>query len=170
MRMTAEGSHIEAVGPGLRDAELPWPAALPKGPRCAAIIAAQPASQAAGLEAAAAMMANGGIASVRVGNPLNSSLTLQRILFQTNLGGTGDNAAVDDEAHLARLLEERRGAQDRLVLVVERAETLDQAALLSLQRLASAPGAMQVLFVGGPAFWAMLDDAELAPLRRALTR
>lgn len=168
--MTAEGSHIEAVGPGLRDAELPWPATLPKGPRCVAIIAAQPASQAAGLEAAAAMMANGDIASVRVGNPLNSPLTLQRILFQMDLGGTGDDAAVDDEAHLARLLEERRGAQDRLVLVVERAETLDQAALLSLQRLASAPGAMQVLFVGGPAFWALLDDAELAPLRRVLTR
>lgn len=168
--MTTEGSHIEAVRSGSQGAGPPRPATLPKEPRCAAVIAAQPASRAAGLEAAVALMADGGAASVRVGNPLNSPLTLQRILFQIDLGGSGDAAGADDEAHLTRLLEERRGAQDCIVLVVERAETLDRAALLSLQRIASTPGAVQVIFAGTPAFWALLDDAELAPLRRVLTR
>jgi len=168
--MTMEGSHIEAVRPGQQDTGLPGTPDLPEGPRCAAIIAAAPAVRAAGLQAAATSLAEAGSASVRVGNPLSSPLTLRRILFQIDLDGGGDEAEVDDEARLARLLEERRGAQDRIVLVVERAETLDAAALLSLKRLASAPGAQQVLFVGAPAFWALLDDAGLAPLRRALAR
>jgi len=168
--MTMEGPHIEAVRPGQQDTGLPGTPDLPEGPRCAAIIAADPAVRAAGLQAATTSLAEAGSASVRVGNPLSSPLTLRRILFQIDQDGGGDEADVDVEAHLARLLEEQQGAQDRIVLVVERAETLDAAALLSLQRLASAPGALQVLFVGAPAFWALLDDARLAPLRQALAR
>jgi len=167
--MTMEGFHIEAIRPRQQSTGLPGAADLPKGPRCAAIIAANPATRIAGLEAAAFAMADGGVASARVGNPLNSPLTLQRILVQIDLDGGEDDADVDDEAHLACLLEERRGARDRIVLVVERAETLDPAALPPLQRIASAPGAVQILFVGAPAFWALLNDAELVPLRRALT-
>ncbi len=162
-------SHLDDLRPRQQLTGLPGAADLPKAPRCAAIIAANPATRIAGLEAAAAAMANGSVASVRVGNPLNSPLTLQRILFQIDLDGGEDDADADDEAHLVRLLEQRRGAQDRIVLVVERAETLDLAALLSLQQIAGAPGAVHVLFVGAPAFWALLNDAELAPLRRALT-
>ncbi len=168
--MTMEGSHIEAVRPGQQDTGLPGTPDLPEGPRCAAIIAADPALRVSGLQAAATSLAEAGPASVRVGNPLSSPLTLRRILFQIDLDGGGDEAEVDDEARLARLLEERRGAQDRIVLVVEQADTLNPAALLSLQRLAGTPGALQVLFVGAPAFWALLDDAGLAPLRRALAR
>ena len=106
--------------------------------------------------------------SVRVGNPLSSPLTLRRILFQIDQGAGVDGADMDVEAHLARLLKERQGAHNLIVLVAEQAETLDTAALLSLQRLASTPGALQVLFVGAPAFWALLDDTRLFPLRRAL--
>ncbi len=166
--MTTEGSHIEAVRPRQQDAGLPGAADVPYRPRCAAIIAADPAVRVAGLHTAATSLAEAGTASVRVGNPLSSPLTLRRILFQIDLDGGGDEIDVDDEAHLARLLEERQGAQDRIVLVVERAETLDTAALLSLQRLASAPGGVQVLFVGAPAFWALLGDAGLSPLCQAL--
>ncbi len=165
-----KGSRIEAIRPELQNTELPSAAALPQRPRCAAIIATNPASQVAGLEAAATSLAEAGAASVQVGNPLSSSLTLRRILFQIDLDGGEDDADADDEAHLVRLLKERRGAQDRIVLVIERAETLDPAALFALQRLASASGAVHILFVGGPAFWTLLDDAELAPLRRVLTR
>jgi len=166
--MTTQGSHIEAVRPRQQDAGLPGAADVPDRPRCAAIIAANPAVRVAGLQAAATSLAEAGTASVRVGNPLSSPLTLRRILFQIDLDGGGNEADVDDEAHLARLLVGRQGAQDRIVLVVERAETLDTAALLSLQRLAGAPGAVQVLFVGAPAFWALLGDARLSPLCRAL--
>ena len=164
-----EGSPIETVRPRQQDTGPSGAANLLMGPRCAAIITASPASRLAGLEAAAVAMANGSVTSVRVGNPLNSPLTLQRILIQMDLDGGEDDADADDEARLVRLLGERRGAQSRIVLVVERAETLDPAVLLLLQRIASPPGAVQILFVGGPAFWALLDAAELAPLRRALT-
>lgn len=164
-----EGTHTEAVWPRRQDTGLPGTADLPERLRCAAIIAADPTVRAAGLQAAATSLAEAGAVSVRVGNPLSSALTLRRILVQIDLDGSVDDAGVDDEAHLIRLLEERRGAQERIVLVVERAETLDTTALLSLQRLAGAPGAVQVLFVGAPTFWALLDGAGLAPLRRALT-
>jgi hypothetical protein len=167
--MAMEDFYIEAVRPRQHDTGPSKAADLPKRPRCAAIIAVDPAIRSAGIEAAAVAMANGSVASVRVGNPLASPLTLQRILFQMDLDGGEDDADADDEARLVRLLEKRRGAQDRIVLVVERAETLDPAALPQLQRIASAPGAVHILFVGGPAFWLLLEDAELAPLRRALT-
>jgi len=167
--MTMEGSHTEAVRPRRQNTSLPGTADVPERPRCAAIIAADPTVRAAGFQVAATSLAEAGAASVRVGNPLSSALTLRRILIQIDLDGGGDDAGVDDEGHLVCLLEERRGAQERIVLVVERAETLDMAALLSLQRLAGAPGAVQVLFVGAPTFWALLDGAGLAPLRRALT-
>ncbi len=168
--MTMEGFRIEAVRSWHPDAGLPGVADSPNRLRCAAIIAADPTLRAAGLQAAATSLAEAGAASVRVGNPLSSPLTLRRILFQIDQDGGGDDADMDVEAHLIHLLEERRGGQDRIVLMVERADTLDAAALLSLQRLASAPEALQVLFVGAPAFWALLDDAGLAPLRRALAR
>ena len=167
--MNMEGSSIEALRPKQQNTGPSGAANLPIGPRCAAIITANPASRLAGLEAAAVAMANGSVTSVRVNNPLNSPLTLQRILIQMDLDGGEDDADADDEARLVRLLTERRGAQSRIVLVVERAETLDPAALPPLQRIASPPGAVHILFVGGPAFWALLDPAELAPLRRALT-
>ncbi len=160
-----EGSHIEVARPRQQGAG-PSEAGMPPKPRCAAIIAANPASRAAGLTAAAAAMAEEGVASVRVGNPLGSPLTLHRILIQLGLDGQDPNGE-DDDAQLARLLT-NQGAQGRIVLVVEQAETLDRAALLSLQRLAGAPGSVAVLFVGGLAFWALLDGAGLAPLRQAL--
>ena len=162
------GSHIETVQPGQQDGGLPGATDPPDRLRCAAIIAAAPAVRVAGLQAATASFAEAGAISMRVGNPLSSPLTLRRILFQIDQGAGGDDADMDVEAHLARFLEERRGAHSRIVLVAEQAETLDTAALLSLQRLASAPGALQILFVGAPAFWALLDDTRFAPLRRAL--
>ena len=167
--MNMDGSHSEAARPRQQSTRLHGAVGLSKGPRCAAIIAANPATRIAGLEAAAIAMANGGVTSVRVGNPLNSPLTLQRILVQIDLDGDEDDAGGDDEAHLVCLLEQRRGTRDRIVLMVECAETLDPAALPALQRIASTPGSVQILFVGGPAFWALLDDAELTPLRRTLT-
>ena len=162
------GSHIETMQPGQQDAGLPGATDLPDRLHCAAIIAADPAVRVTGLQAATASFAEAGAMFVRVGNPLSSPLTLERILFQIDQGAGGDDADMDVEAHLARLLEECQGAHNRIVLVAEQAETLDAAALLSLQRLASAPGAVQVLFVGAPAFWALLYDTRLFPLRQAL--
>ncbi len=100
--MIMEDSHIEAVRPGQQNTGLPQAPDLPKGPRCAVIIAADPALRVSGFQAVATLLAEAGAASVRVGNPLSSPLTLRRILFQIDLDGGGDDADVDDEAHLIR--------------------------------------------------------------------
>ncbi|MGI4941807.1 MAG: hypothetical protein ACRYHQ_14810 [Janthinobacterium lividum] len=126
------GSHIETVQPGQQDGGLPGATDPPDRPRCAAIIAADPVVRVAGLQAATTSFAKAGAISMRVGNPLSSPLTLERILFQIDRGAGRDDADIDVEAHVAQLLEERRSSHNRIVLVAEQAETLDTAALLSL--------------------------------------
>lgn len=161
-----EDSHTKVDRSGQQGAGLSG-TDIPLKPRCAAIIAASPARRVAGLKAAAAAMMKEGAALVRVGNPLNSPLTLHRILIQIGLDGQDANGGEDDDARLLQLLT-NQGTQGRTVLEVEQAETLDPAALLSLQRLASTPGSVVVLFIGAPTFWALLDGTGLAPLRQAL--
>ena len=78
-----------------------------------------------------------------------------------------------DARSVARALAERQGSETQIILLMERAETLTPAILRSLQAMApyfAQPGrpTLQVVFVGQPAFQALLAGAELTPLRVAL--
>lgn len=140
---------------------------MPRQPNCAAIIVADAANRAAAVNAAAAAIAKDGAALLRVGNPLSAPLTLRRLLIQVDPAEAWKDSEEDEEAQLCQLLE-RRAAVGPVVLVIEQAETLEPAALLPLQRLASNTGSIKLLFFGKPTFWSLLEGAGLTPLRRAL--
>jgi hypothetical protein len=97
---------------------------------------------------------------VRVANPLASPLTLSRILLQ--IGGDPSNSVEEDVVEAVRLLAAQTGRERQVVLVVEHADTLQRNALLFLQELPNlAPvGApiLQVLFIAGPRFAALLEQ------------
>ena len=114
-------------------------------------------------------MATEGAALVRVGNPLSAPLSLRRLLIQIDPGEFANDNEGHGETRLAELLESR-AASGPVVLVIDRAETLEADALLALQHVASGSGAVKVVFFGSPTFWQLLDDQELAPLRHALNR
>jgi hypothetical protein len=150
--------------------ELSHSAARPAAPpplRCAAIVAADPWYRKLGTEAAAAAMAADGVEPVWLANPLPSKLTLHRLLIQLGAEDAGGPAG-DDEARFAAALARRRDAKGQVVVVISQAETLDRAALPVLQRLASGPDAVRIVFVGTPGFWTLLEGDELSPLRHAL--
>ncbi|MBN9561791.1 MAG: hypothetical protein J0H14_13840 [Alphaproteobacteria bacterium] len=84
----------------------------------------------------------------------------------------GGDEQTEDEGAAERVLlalTRRRGDEDQVVLVVERAETL-QPRVLSFLRLLPAvhtpdSPALQVLFAGGPDFGALLDQEPFRALR-----
>jgi hypothetical protein len=86
--------------------------------------------------------------------------------------GLGGDEPTEDEGAAERVLlalTRRRGDEGQVVLVVERAETL-QPRVLSFLRLLPAvhtpdSPALQVLFAGRPDFWALLDQEPFRPLR-----
>ena len=109
---------------------------------------------------------------VQVGNPLRSLLTLERILIQ--VGAVKHDATREVDARLiVQAMTDRQGSEARIVLLIDRAETLHPMVLHSLQAMephfvqAGRP-TLQVLFVGHPAFLALLADEELTPLRTSL--
>ncbi len=109
---------------------------------------------------------------IRVGNPLRSPLTLDRILIQV-AGPEGEVFTGDDARLLVRAIAARQGQETRVVLLIEQAETLHPKVLRSLQAMAPyfaepEQATLQVVFVGRPAFRALLGGDELAPLREAL--
>ena len=121
---------------------------------------------------------------VRVGNPLRSPLTIERILIQAGKEEVGlltDDAA--DEA-IQRLCQ-RRSGETQVILVIEQAETLGLGALRTLSRLIAPNGRvaggdfapLHLVLTGAPSFKHMLADplaatlrvaAEAAPLPRAM--
>ena len=109
---------------------------------------------------------------VQVGNPLRSLLTLERILIQ--VGAVKHDGFREVDARLiVQAMTDRRGSEARIILLIDRAETLHPMVLHSLQAMephfvqAGRP-TLQVLFVGHPAFLALLADEELTPLRTSL--
>ncbi len=112
---------------------------------------------------------------IRVGNPLRSPLTIERILIQ---GGRIETGLLPDdvaEQALQRLCQ-RRDGESRVVLMIEQAETLGTSALRILSRLV-APGGrpslgaaalLQVVFVGQPSFKQLVKDKAAAAIRDAL--
>ena len=128
--------------------------------------------QAAALDALTARLAEPGARVIRVGNPLRASLTLERIMIQV-AGPEGEVFAGDDARLIVRAIAERQRREDRIVLVIERAESLHPKVLRSLQAMAphfaeDGHPTLQVAFIGRPAFRALLDGEELRPLREAL--
>ncbi len=112
---------------------------------------------------------------LRVGNPLRSPLTIERILLQSGQPAVGmltDDAADDGLQRLCL----RRPGESRVVLVIDQAETLSPGAVRILSRLV-APGGrpsagmaalLHVVFVGLPSFKQLLKDKTAAPIREAL--
>lgn len=97
----------------------------------------------------------------RATNPLRARLTLERLLIQV-INGPAEPWA--PAAELVRRLAERRQDENRVVLVIERAETLHPDVLRFFGDTASmfpdADPRLQVLFVGLPEFSTLLDDPE----------
>ena len=109
---------------------------------------------------------------IRVGNPLRSPLTLERIMIQV-AGPEGEVFLGDDPGLVVHAIAERQREEARVVLLIEQAETLHPKALRSLQAMAAyfmqdEQPVLQVVFAGRPAFRALLSGEELAPLRQAL--
>lgn len=109
---------------------------------------------------------------IRVGNPLRSPLTLERIMIQV-AGPEGEVFLGDDPRLLVRAIADRQREEARVVLVIEQAESLHPKVLRSLQQMAphfsqAERPALQVVFVGRPAFRALLNGDDLKPLREAL--
>ena len=108
---------------------------------------------------------------IRVGNPLRAPLTIERILIQTGLVEAGLLTDEEADAAIQQLL--RRG--DPTTLVIEQAETLSQAALQTLARLAPAPWSagrtapLHVIFAGKPGFAGLvLATPDVGSIRDAL--
>ncbi len=108
---------------------------------------------------------------IRVGNPLRAPLTIERILIQTGLVEAG--LLTDEEADQAMQQLFRRNDGDRTLLVIEQAETLSQAALQTLARLAHGSAGqatlLRIVFVAEPAFARLvLATPGAEPIRDAL--
>ena len=105
---------------------------------------------------------------IRVGNPLRAPLTIERILIQTGLVEAG--LLTDEEADQAMQQLLRQDDGEQTLLVIEQAETLSQAALQTLTRLALAyrsagqAALLRIVFVAEPAFAGLVlatPDTEL---------
>lgn len=115
---------------------------------------------------------------VRVGNPLRAPLTIERILIQS--GQTEAGLLTDDAADQAmHRLCHRRDGESRVLLAIDQAETLSPAALRTLVRIAAPSGPprppqvglqadLHIVFIGTPAFAALLATRGVEPLRDAL--
>lgn len=98
----------------------------------------------------------------RATNPLRARLTLERLLIQVVRGGP--ESTQGDEPSLIRRIAERRGAETRVILMIEQAETLHPEVMRFLARTSHLfpddTPRLQILFVGRPSFRTMMDDPD----------
>ena len=122
------------------------------------------------LDAAAQVLQRNGAHIVRVGNPLRTPLTLERLVIQ--LAGFQPGLGSDTDAIMRAVLNQMHAGRDRVVISVEQADTLHPLALLLLDQitLPRVPGgkAPQVLFTGTPAFARCLSHPMLDRMRAVL--
>ena len=138
----------------------------------AAILAYDAGARTSALDAALAGLNRAGAYVVRIGNPLRTPLTMERILIQL-AGFQTDLAQGEDTDTLMRTVITRlHTGRDRLVLSVEQAETLHPMALILLDQIARPlqPGgpAPQILLTGTPAFAGILGHPLLDRMRSVL--
>ncbi len=135
-------------------------ASLQAGHPFSLLLAEDEGQRAAALELLLDTVADPYTRFARATNPLRARLTLERLLIQVIQGPTEGLAA--DPVQLIRRIAERRGSETRVVLVIERAETLHPEVLRVLSRTAAyfpdAVPRLQVLFTGRPEFRPLLDD------------
>lgn len=109
---------------------------------------------------------------VRMGSSVRSRLTLEHVLLQAT-GQEGNNSLAGNARQIARAIAERQNQETLVILLITQAETLHSRTLRLLQAMApyfaeSGGPTLQVLFVGRPAFRALLDEPSMTPLREAL--
>lgn len=109
---------------------------------------------------------------VRMGNSMRSRLMLEHVLIQAT-GPDGRTSLDGNTRQIARTIAERQNREAFVVLLITQAETLHSKTLRLLQAMrpyfaeAGAP-TLQVVFVGRPAFRALLDERGMTPLQEAL--
>lgn len=110
-------------------------------------------------------------AVLRIGNPLKASLSPHRLLLQfaPDEAPEASEARGDEAGHLLRVVAARAAGRPFLLVVVEQAETLTQAALTLLQLLPGLRGpgipTVRVAFHGTSAFCDMLRDPRFQSIR-----
>lgn len=125
---------------------------------------------AATLEAAIARLDPEQVAIIRIRNPLVAPLSAERVMLQLAPEETDENGLVLDEAgRLLRAVTAGAAGRPCLIVVVEQAETLTKSALSLLQLLpglqATGGDRVRVVFLGGPAFHALLEDPRFSAIR-----
>lgn len=138
----------------------------------AAVLIDQPHVQASTVDALLAELSGPDTRIARLHDPLYPHRKLHRIMAQV-AGAAGEVSRGDQARLVVRALAERQAQERRVLLVIERAETLRPELLRSLQAMApyfneGFQPALQVLFVGRPIFRTLLDQQGIAPLRQAL--
>ena len=126
--------------------------------------------QAADVETAIREFAEDEIGFIRINNPLGSPLSLERLVLQVT-GETADDTTSDDVEKVLRALVARSTMRRRIVLIVEKAETLSAEALEFLHGVSrlSHPSLafVQVALVGTSALGARIADDRTYLIGRA---
>ena len=151
-----------AAGPGDREVV----ASIQAGHIFTCILAEDPALCAAKLDAVLDSIADLDTRIVRVGNPLRSPLTIERILIQA-AGPEADSRIERDPPLLAAVLAARVDDETRLLVAVEQPQTIDPDTLQILHAmrpyLEQTQPRVQFLFAGPPAFAAALASPDPPP-------
>ncbi len=138
----------------------------------AAILAYDEAARQTALATALAGLDRAGAFVVRIGNPLRTPLTMERILIQLAGFQTDVANSEDTDRFMRAVIKRLHTGRERLVLSVEQADTLHPLALVLLDQIARPlePGgpAPQVLLVGTPAFARILGHPLLGRMRSIL--
>lgn len=137
-------------------------ASLQAGHPFSLLLAEEDGQRAEELESTLDLVDDGSTRVVVATNPLRARLTLERLLLQVIPGGP--EALEGDGPTLVRRIAQRRGSETRVILVVERAETLHPEVMHFFGQVAAyfpdAEPRLQVLFVGRPEFRAVMDAPD----------
>ena len=122
-------------------------------------------ARSAALAAVLDVVGRGRTRVVRATNPLRAPLTLERLLIQV-IEGFSEHAPADNVTLMRRIARGRDGER-RVILVIERAETLHPEVLHALAETSddflAADPKLQVLFCGQKRFQRLFEDPHESP-------
>lgn len=108
---------------------------------------------------------------IRIRGMPGQPLTLRRIVQELSAMEQG-SSPVDDDELIVRVLSQRSGRHDRVLLIIEQAASLPARTLAFLQVVSTVFGTtapkLQLLFAGHPKFTYLLENDELAGIRDRL--